>query len=65
MGTIAGVDGSAIVVKTKEAEVKVNLTDNVAVFGVEKATLADLKAGRSLVSAPCRSLTAARRRSAS
>ena len=33
MGTVAGVDGSAIVVKTKEGEVKVNLTDNVAVFG--------------------------------
>ena len=45
MGTIAGVDGSAIAVKTKDAEVKVNLTDNVAVFGVVKATLADLKPG--------------------
>jgi hypothetical protein len=45
MGTIAGVDGSAIVVKTKEGEVKVSLTDKVAVFGVEKATLADLKPG--------------------
>ena len=45
MGTISGIDGSAIVVKTKDAELKVNLTDNVAVFGVEKAALADLKAG--------------------
>jgi len=45
MGTISGIDGSAIVVKTKDAELKVNLTDKVAVFGVEKAALADLKAG--------------------
>ena len=45
MGTIAGIDGSAIVVKTKDGELKVNLTDKVAVFGVVKATLADLKAG--------------------
>ncbi|HYJ43197.1 MAG TPA: hypothetical protein VEW06_01945 [Xanthobacteraceae bacterium] len=45
MGTISGIDGSAIVVKTKDAELKVNLTDTVAVFGVEKAALADLKAG--------------------
>src|SRR6185436_19159112 len=43
MGTISGVDGSAIVVKTKDGDLKVNLTDNVAVFGVVKATLADLK----------------------
>ena len=27
MGTISGIDGSAIVVKTKDAELKVNLTD--------------------------------------
>jgi len=45
MGTISGVDGSAIVVKTKDGDLKVNLTDNVAVFGVVKATLADLKPG--------------------
>ena len=45
MGTISGIDGSAIVVKTKDAELKVNLTDKVAVFGVEKAALADLKPG--------------------
>lgn len=45
MGTIAGVEGSAIRVKTRDGEVKVNLTDNVAVFGVVKATLADLKPG--------------------
>ena len=45
MGTISGVDGSAIVVKTKDGELKVNLTDKLAVFGVEKAALADLKPG--------------------
>ncbi len=45
MGTIAGVDGSSIVVKTKDGELKVSLTDKVAVFGVVKATLADLKPG--------------------
>jgi len=45
MGTISGVDSSAIVVKTKDGDLKVNLTDNVAVFGVVKATLADLKPG--------------------
>lgn len=45
MGTISGVDGNTLVVKTKDAELKVNVTDNVAVFGVVKATLTDLKAG--------------------
>ena len=45
MGTISGIDGRAIVVKTKDGEAKVNLTDNVAVFGVVKATLADIKPG--------------------
>ena len=45
IGTISGVDGSAIVVKTKDGELKVNLTDKLAVFGVEKAALADLKPG--------------------
>ena len=45
MGTIAGVDGKTLAVKTKDGEVKVNVTDNVAVFGVTKATLADIKPG--------------------
>ncbi len=45
MGTISGVDGSAIVVKTKDGDVKVNLTDKVTVFGVVKATMADIKPG--------------------
>jgi len=43
MGTIAGVDGKTLVVKTRDSEVKVNVTDNVAVFGVVKATTADIK----------------------
>ena len=45
MGTISGVDGNTLVVKTKDAELKVNVTDNVAVFGVVRAALADLKKG--------------------
>ena len=45
VGTIAGVDGPTLVVKTRDGEVKVNVTDKVAVFGVVKATLADLKPG--------------------
>ena len=45
MGAISGVDGRTLAVKTKEGEVKVNVTDNVAVFGVTKATLADIKPG--------------------
>ena len=45
MGTIGGVDGRTLVVKTKDGEVKVNVTDNVAVFGVVNATTADIKPG--------------------
>jgi hypothetical protein len=45
MGTISGVDGNTLMVKTKDAELKVNVTDNVAVFGVVRAALADLKKG--------------------
>jgi hypothetical protein len=45
MGTISAVEGPAIVVKTRDGEVKVNLTDKVAVFGVVRATLADVKPG--------------------
>jgi len=44
VGTIEGVDGSTLVVKTRDGEVKVNVTENVAVFGVVKAGLADIKA---------------------
>ena len=45
MGTIVGVDGSTLAVKTRDGEVRVGVTDKVAVFGVVKATLADLKPG--------------------
>jgi hypothetical protein len=45
MGTIEAVNGSTLTVKTRDGETKVNVTDNVAVFGVVKATLADLKQG--------------------
>ncbi len=45
MGTIEAVNGQTLTVKTRDGEAKVNVTDNVAVFGVVKATLADLKPG--------------------
>lgn len=45
MGTIEAVSGSTLTVKTRDGETKVNVTDNVAVFGVVKATLVDLKQG--------------------
>ncbi len=45
MGTIEGVEGRTLAVKTKDGAVRVMVTDNVAVFGVTKATLADLKTG--------------------
>ena len=45
-GTIAQVDGSTIIVKAEEAgDVTVKLSDNVAVFGIVKATLEDVKPG--------------------
>jgi hypothetical protein len=45
MGSISGVDGSTLVVKTRDGELKVTVTDNVAVFGVVNATIADIKQG--------------------
>jgi hypothetical protein len=47
VGTIIGVDGPTIVVKPrgKGDEARVKLTDKVAVFGVVRATLADVKPG--------------------
>jgi hypothetical protein len=45
-GPIQAVDGSTLTVKAGEAgDVKVKLADNVAVFGVIKASLADIKPG--------------------
>jgi hypothetical protein len=45
MGMIAGVDGKTLAVKTRDGDVKVNVTDNVAVFGVVKAAISDVKPG--------------------
>jgi hypothetical protein len=45
-GPIEAVDGSTLTVKAGEAgDVKVKLTDNAAVYGVVKASLADVKPG--------------------
>ncbi len=45
-GTVESFDGHVLAIKSaKLGEVKVNLTDNVAVFGVSKATIADIKPG--------------------
>ena len=45
-GTVASFDGQVLAIKSaKLGEVKVNLTDDVTVFGVTKATLADIKPG--------------------
>jgi hypothetical protein len=47
VGTIVGVDGPTIVVKPrgKGDEQRVRLTDKAGVFGVVRATLADIKPG--------------------
>jgi hypothetical protein len=45
MGTITGVEGKQLAVKTRDGDVKVNVTDNVAVFGVVKAAISDVKTG--------------------
>jgi hypothetical protein len=46
VGTIVGVDGPTIVVKQRKGnEARVTLTDKVAVYGVVRATLADVKPG--------------------
>jgi hypothetical protein len=44
-GTVEGLDGPTLVVKTRDGEVKVNLTEKAGVFGVVKGSLADLKPG--------------------
>jgi hypothetical protein len=45
-GTVEGFDGQVLAVKSdKLGEVKVNLTADATVFGVAKATLADIKPG--------------------
>ena len=42
IGQIQGVDGNLLVVKTSAGEQKVALANNVAVWGLEKATVADV-----------------------
>jgi hypothetical protein len=45
-GTIEAVDGPMLTIKTREGnDVKVRMTDNVAVFGVVKTSLSEIKAG--------------------
>ena len=44
-GTIERVDGPTLVVKTRDGEVKINLTENAGIFGVAKASLAEIKPG--------------------
>ena len=45
-GTIESVDGAVLMIKSREgADMKVRLTDNVAVFGVAKTELSEIKQG--------------------
>src|SRR6202012_4679482 len=45
-GTIESVDGKTLSIKTREGtDVKVNMTDDIAVIGIAKTTLADIKQG--------------------
>src|SRR4051794_41487179 len=45
-GTIEAVDGPILAIKSREGtDMKVRMTDNVAVFGVAKTELSDIKAG--------------------
>ena len=45
IGQIQGVDGNLLVVKTQAGEQKVSLTNNVVVWGLEKASVADVTKG--------------------
>jgi hypothetical protein len=45
-GTIESVDGATMMIKSREGDsLKVRMTDNVAVFGVAKTDLSEIKAG--------------------
>src|SRR4051794_11197690 len=45
-GTIEAVDGPVLAIKSREGtDMKVRMTDNVAVFGVVKTELSEIKAG--------------------
>jgi hypothetical protein len=45
VGKIDGVDGPTLTVKTAKGEAKVGITANAKVFGVQKATIGDIKPG--------------------
>lgn len=45
VGTIEAVEGSTLIVKTRQGEVKITVAANVAVFGVERRTIVDIKSG--------------------
>ena len=45
IGQLQGVDGNLLVVKTQAGEQKVTLTNNVAVWGLEKASVSDVAKG--------------------
>src|SRR5260370_9723479 len=48
-GTIEAVDGSLLTIKSRDgADLKVRLTDNVAVFGVAKTTISEINPGSYL-----------------
>ena len=44
-GQVQAVDGAMLTIKSGESNVKVKLADNAPVYGVVKATLADIKPG--------------------
>ena len=45
-GTIESVDGAVLTIKSREgADMKVRMTDNVAVFGVAKTAMSEIKPG--------------------
>ncbi len=48
VGTIEAMEGPILLIKTRQGEVKVTITSNVTVFGVERRTLADIKPGQFL-----------------
>ena len=48
VGTIEAVEGSTLVVKTRQGELKVNIASDVTVFGVERRTVSDIKPGQFL-----------------
>jgi hypothetical protein len=63
-GTIEAVDGPLLTIKSREGtDMKVRMTDNVAVFGVAKTALSEIKPGSYIGVTAMPSRTAPRRRS--